>query len=165
MPNADTFTVQPIGEFVKDYLSRSKTSIDPFARNRNWATYNNDLNPDTTAESHLEAAEFLRGLRDRQVKADLIIFDPPYSIRQCAEMYKSVGRPVTMRDTQIFGRWTEHKNLCAELLTDDGVVLHFGWHSNGMGKKRGFLIETLLLVSHGGAHNDTICIAERRVSE
>lgn len=32
-----------------------------------------------------------------------------------------------------------------------------------MGKERGFEILEILLVCHGGAHNDTICLAERRI--
>ena len=34
MPNSDTFSVKPIGDFVRRYLSESKISIDPFARNK-----------------------------------------------------------------------------------------------------------------------------------
>lgn len=49
-------------------------------------------------------------------------------------------------------------------LTANGIVLSFGWSSAGMGKKHGFEIIELLLVCHGGAHNDTICLAERRLS-
>jgi hypothetical protein len=32
-----------------------------------------------------------------------------------------------------------------------------------MGRARGFEILELMLVAHGGAHNDTICVAEQRV--
>jgi hypothetical protein len=39
------------------------------------------------------------------------------------------------------------------------VVLSFGWNSAGMGDF--FEPVELLLVAHGGAHNDTICVAER----
>lgn len=39
------------------------------------------------------------------------------------------------------------------------VVLSFGWNSAGMGKD--FETLELLLVAHGGAHNDTICLAQR----
>ena len=42
------------------------------------------------------------------------------------------------------------------------IVLSFGWNSAGMGKWSGFEQIELLLVCHGGAHNDTICLAERR---
>lgn len=49
MPNHDTFSVKPIGEFVRRYLDASKVSVDPFARNKQWATYTNDLDPNTSA--------------------------------------------------------------------------------------------------------------------
>jgi len=38
----------------------------------------------------------------------------------------------------------------------------FGWNSCGMGDRHGFEQIEILLVAHGGAHNDTICLAERR---
>ena len=50
------------------------------------------------------------------------------------------------------------------LIVAGGVVLSFGWHSNGMGRNRGYETEEILLVRHGGAHNDTICLAERKVA-
>jgi hypothetical protein len=165
MPNADTFDVEPIGLFVRRYLEKSNVSVDPFARNRRWATHTNDLSPDTQAEHHLEALEFLELLTVQGVRPDLAIFDPPYSSRQCTEVYQSVGRKVTMCDTQIFGRWTEHKHALSQMLTDNAVVLSFGWNSQGMGLKHGFDIEEIMLVCHGGAHNDTICMAERRVQK
>jgi hypothetical protein len=49
------------------------------------------------------------------------------------------------------------------VLLDNGIVLSFGWNTVGMGKKRGFEILEIMLVCHGGAHNDTICMAERRI--
>jgi hypothetical protein len=163
MPNADTFDVEPIHNFVWKYLNQSKVSIDPFARNRRWATYTNDLNPETDAEFHMEAHDFLVAMRDRGIRPDLCIFDPPYSLEQCARSYSNVGRAVTERDTQIFGRWTDHKHVIAQMMADDAVVLSFGWNSNGIGKKHGFEISEILLVAHGAAHNDTICVAERRI--
>lgn len=163
MPSADTFDVGAIGLFVKKYMANSLVSIDPFARNKRWATYTNDLNPETEAEYHLEALEFLDMMLKKGIRCDLGFFDPPYSLEQCARSYKNVGRTVTERDTQIFGRWTEHKNALSRILTDDATVLSFGWNSQGMGKGRGFRLEEILLVCHGAAHNDTICIAERRM--
>ena len=163
MPAADTFDVEPIHNFVWKYLHESKVSIDPFARNKRWATYTNDLSPETEAEFHIEALEFIETLAARGVKADLAIWDPPYSLEQCSRSYQSVGRKVTERDTQIFGRWTEHRHALNSVLSDDAVVLTFGWNSQGMGKKHGFILEEVLLVCHGAAHNDTICIAERRL--
>ena len=100
MPNGDTFSVKPIGDFVRRYLAASTISIDPFSRNKRWATYTNDLNPATEAEHHMDAEKFLLMLGSQGVKADLIIFDPPYSPRQISECYKSVGMEVGMKETQ-----------------------------------------------------------------
>jgi hypothetical protein len=163
MPNSETFDIETIGLFVRRHLEQSKLSVDPFARNKRWATLTNDLSPDTEAEFHMEALEFLEMLHNKNVHPDLAIFDPPYSLRQCAEVYQSVGRKVTMQDTQIFGHWTDHKDMLSRILTPDAAVLSFGWNSQGMGLKHGFQIEEVMLVCHGGAHHDTICMAERRI--
>lgn len=161
MPNSATFTCLPIGDFVRKYMDG--VSIDPFARNCGWATHTNDLNPETDAQHHMTAKDFLRMLIGNYVKADVIIFDPPYSLEQAKRNYESVGRRFMMEDSQQVGRWTEEKHLSKLLLKEGGVFLHFGWHTNGIGKKHGFEIEELLVVAHGGAHNDTLCLAERKV--
>lgn len=163
MPNADTFSVKPIGEFVQRYLAESKVSVDPFARNKRWATHTNDLNPHTEAEHHLDAEEFLWRLRIAGVHADLVIFDPPYSPRQISECYKSIGKEVGMKETQNAALYARVRNAMLPLLVDGARVLSFGWNSSGMGEKRGFALEEVMLVAHGAAHNDTICLAERRV--
>lgn len=80
MPSASTFTIKPIRELVKRYLNKAEVSIDPFARNCGWATYTNDLSPDTTAGYHLPASEFLELMVERGVQADVVLFDPPYSL-------------------------------------------------------------------------------------
>lgn len=163
MPSADTFDIPPIGEFVKSYLRNSKVSVDPFARNKRWATHTNDLNTDTAAEHHMYADKFLRMLVDDNVKADLVIFDPPYSLRQAKEVYEKYGE-WNMKDTQSVGRWTQERDLIYDLLEPGGFVLSFGWNSQGMGLNHDCSIEEILLVCHGGAHNDTICMAERKVA-
>lgn len=162
MPNSSTFNVPPIGDFVRRYLSKSQISIDPYARDSKWATYTNDLNPNTSADSHMEAEAFLDMLIERGVKADLIIIDPPYSPRQVKECYDKIGMPMKQMDAllgYIRGRLRERIN---QLLTDSGTVLWFGWNTTGMGKKYGFAIREILLVCHGSDHNDTICFAEQR---
>lgn len=159
MPNSDTFSVPPIGAFVKKYLNNSKISVDPFARNKEWATYTNDLNVETSAQYHLDALEFLKILSNQNIKADLVIFDPPYSPRQLAECYKQIGRITTMQDTQAKS-WSDWKNAICDIISKESIVLSFGWNTVGMGKKRGFEIIEILIVSHGGQHNDTLCTAE-----
>jgi hypothetical protein len=162
MPNKNTFRVKPIGAFVEKYLKNSKVSLDPFARNSNLATFTNDLNPETSAQYHLYALEFLAKCRKDEIKPDLVIFDPPYSLVQTKRSYEDVGKEFTKYDSQYAARWTHEKEILAEIMPKNSIFLHFGWHSNGMGKKHGFEVVEILLVAHGGAHNDTICTAEIR---
>src|SRR5689334_16593750 len=98
MPSSDTFDCKPIGELVKRYLADSRVSVDPFARNKRWATHTNDLNPNTAAEHHMDAEAFLRTIAPGTV--DLAIVDPPYSPRQISEAYAEAGLKAGMKDTQ-----------------------------------------------------------------
>ena len=165
MPNGDTFSVKPIGDFVRSYLDAAKISIDPFARDKRWATHTNDLNPATQAEHHMDAEKFLLLLAGKDVHADLVIFDPPYSSRQISECYKSIGMEVGMKETQNAVLYQRVRNAILPVCSEDAIVLSFGWNTVGMGKKHGFEIIEILLCCHGGAHNDTICMAERRLPQ
>jgi hypothetical protein len=165
MPNADTFSVPPIGAFVKGYLYASKVSCDPFARNKRWATHTNDINPKTAAEHHMDAEDFLGMLWAKRVRCDLAIIDPPYSPRQISECYHEAGIKCGMKETQNAALYSRVKNALVEVLTDNAIVLSFGWNSAGMGLRRGFRQIEIMIVCHGGAHNDTICTAEKRLPE
>ncbi len=159
MPNADTFKVKPIREFVDRWMCDGVT-VDPFARNLVYpgTAYTNDLNPSTSAQYHMDAVAFLAMLVGQGVEADTIIFDPPYSPRQITECYQAAGLKATMQDTQS----ARFKKACREVIRTlckpGTVVLSFGWNSVGMGKL--FTTNEIMLVSHGGDHNDTICMAE-----
>ena len=163
MPTADTFDCKPMGEFVRRYLQG--ISVDPFARNKRWATHTNDLNPGTAAEHHMDAVDFLAMLVDQGVKADCILIDPPYSPRQVKECYDGIGLKMKQEDAL---RGFYHKRLKSQigrLLQKNGIVLTFGWNSSGMGGYLGFELIEILLVCHGSDHNDTICVAERKAVE
>lgn len=162
MPNAETFSIKPIATFVGKYLKASKISIDPFARNKQLSTWNNDINPATSAPFHMDAEDFCYKIRERKIKIDLALFDPPYSPRQISECYKSFGREVTGKDTQNAALYKRVRDALCPLIVTNGICLSFGWSSNGMGITRGYELIEILMVAHGGAHNDTICIAERK---
>ena len=162
MPSADTFSVGPIGDFVQRYLRASSVSIDPFARNKRWATFTNDLAPGTAAQFHMDAEDFCKKMASDGVKADLGLFDPPYSPRQISEVYKSIGREVGMAGTQNGALYRRVRDSLDTTIKPGGIVLSFGWNSAGMGVKRGYELLEILLCAHGGGHNDTICIAERK---
>ena len=165
MPTKDTFDCKPIGELVRRYLGQSEVSVDPFARNKRWATYTNDLDPRTLADWHMDARDFLEMLCEQRIAADLIIFDPPYSPRQIKECYDGIGLKMRSEDAWRTNGWTPEKDLANTLLVVGGVFLYFGWDSVAMGKGRGFEIEEMLLVCHGPGHNDTICTVERKIGE
>jgi len=161
MPNCDTFDVPSISGFVKKYLMRSALSVDCFSRNKRWATYTNDLNPNTSAEYHMDANDFLTMLADKGIVSDLVICDPPYSPRQVKECYESIGWPMKHTDALLGMTRKRLKQQINRLVPVNGVVLHFGWNTVGMSK--GWDIEEILLVCHGSDHNDTICMAERKL--
>lgn len=156
MPNADTFSVPPIGELVRKYLRG--VSVDPFSRNKRWATHTNDLNPNTDAEHHMDAVAFLEMLYAQDIKADCIMLDPPYSPRQISECYQASGLKAGMKDTQNAVLYMRVRQAARRLCKLGTHVLSFGWNSAGMGD--GFEQVELMLVAHGGAHNDTICLVE-----
>jgi len=160
MPNADTFSVPCIGDLVDKYLTG--VSIDPFARNKRLATYTNDLNPTTLAEFHMDAVDFLNKLADDGIRADVLLLDPPYSPRQVTECYADAGLKASAMDTS--ANFYARMRLAARGVCKRGtIVLSFGWNSCGMGE--GFEPIELLLVAHGGAHNDTICFVEKMTQE
>jgi hypothetical protein len=162
MSTSDTFDCEPIRKLIGKYLALSTVSVDPFARNKRWATYTNDLNPMTEAEFHLDAVAFLNLIFERDIKVDLLLFDPPYSPRQISECYAAIGLEAGKVDTQNAQLYSACRDAAMKILTEGATVISCGWNSAGMGTGRGFEIQEILLVCHGGAHNDTIVTVERR---
>lgn len=162
MPNKNTFTIPPIARLLARYVHNQMTWVDPFARDSKHVFYSNDLNPDTSANFHMESLEFLRLIKTIPIRFDGVLFDPPYSTRQISECYKSVGRAVHKEDTQS-SFYGDRKTAVADLLGPGALVICFGWNSNGIGLKRGFEMIEILIVAHGGAHYDTIVTVERRI--
>ena len=162
MPNRDTFSIPPIRAFVEKYLSKSKVSVDPYARNTKLATYTNDLNPQTSAQYHMDSEDFLKKLQLDGVKADLVIIDPPYSPRQVKECYDGIGIKMKQKEALLGAVRGRLRAAINPILSPDGIVLWFGWNTTGMGKKYGFEMLEIMLVCHGSDHNDTLCFAERR---
>ena len=163
MPSPDTFTVRPIRDFVMRYVTED--SCDPFARNSGIALDTNDLNTETTARYHMEAVEFLKMMAEDGRRYSTVLFDPPYSPRQISEAYQSVGLKAGTKETQNSALYRRCRDYIARMVPVGGHVLSFGWNTTGMGVDRGFDPVEILIVCHGGAHNDTLCLAERRVAE
>jgi len=161
MPNKNTFQIKPIKKLLQEEMDPGFW-IDPFSGGSNLATITNDLNPEIQANYHLTAQVFLESFRDRSV--DGVLYDPPYSVRQVSECYRKFGLAITQKTTRA-GWWTKHKIEIARIVKPGGKVISFGWNSGGIGKKLGFEIIRILLVPHGGIHNDTICVVERKMPD
>ena len=162
MPSRWTFTILPIKELIAKYIGDGKSWADPFAGEHSPAEITNDINPKRKANFHLDAHEFTKQLNGTKLNG--VLFDPPYSLRQCKEVYEDLGRKFSMRDGQICGRWKELKDELSGKIKDGGFVISFGWNSEGFGKKRGYKLIELLLVAHGSGHNDTIVTVEQKQS-
>lgn len=160
MPSADTFSVAPIKALLAKYLAGKTSIVDPFARNARVAQWTNDLNPATAADAHLDAVAFCNELAVQGIIADAVLFDPPYSPRQITELYQSIGRDVTTADTQNGRLYKAVRTGLDKLLIPGGLAISCGWNSCGFGPH--YETVEILLVAHGGAHNDTIITVERK---
>ena len=162
MPNSETFLLPPVARLLDRWLIGCSSIIDPFARNSQRGTITNDLNPDTTAQYHCLAEDFVEMI---SVQADAVLFDPPYSPRQISEVYQHVGRTCSTKDTQNARLYRRVKDGLDKRLKPNGIAVCCGWNSMGFGLKRGYELLEVLLVAHGGAHNDTIVTVERKIMQ
>ncbi len=140
MPNKKTFSIKPIAELIEKYKTNG-LCLDPFPY-----PYKEDC---------------LVYLGRFHKDADVVLFDPPYSPRQLKECYDNQG--MVLHDTKS-SVWSNWKNVIASKIKVGGLCLSFGWSSQGLGKNRGFEIIEIMLIAHGGNHNDTICVVERKIS-
>lgn len=159
MPNSNTFSIGCIRRVISQYHRDDLFSIDPFANTCRIAKVTNDLNPEMKADYSMDALDFMKMFEDSSV--DFVFYDPPYSLRQVSECYKNVGIPVTMETTQASWR-SKHIDEIERILKPGGYVMCFGWNTNGVGVKRGFELREIMLVAHGGSHNDTIVTVEQK---
>jgi hypothetical protein len=140
MPNKNTFQILPIKALIGNRAYG--VIIDPFPH-----------------PYKIDAISYLSTIKSNSV--DTVLFDPPYSPRQLKECYDSLG--MVLHDTRS-SVWKSWKDEIARVIKPGGLCISFGWSSNGLGINRGFKIIEILLVAHGGNHNDTICTVEREVS-
>ena len=111
----------------------------------------NDIRETMPADFHMDALELVREW-DAEL-FDTILLDPPYSFRKSMEMYE--GKKMSP--------FNQLKDALLPILRPRGIVVTFGYHSVVMGKIRGFEVEHICLMSHGGAIHDTIATVERRL--
>jgi hypothetical protein len=142
MPSGMTFDIKPIKEFLLEHLGENwqEITVDPFPY-----PFKSD------------ALVYLKSLPSNS--ADRLAFDPPFSPRQLKELYGSAGLSYQTNS----GYWSALKKEIGRIMKKDGIVVSCGWNSGGIGKKYGFELTHVLLVPHGGQHNDTIVTCDVKV--
>jgi hypothetical protein len=100
-------------------------SCDPFARNCDYATFTNDLNPDTNAQRHECALDFLKAFENNSI--DFLIFDPPFSPIQDTRHYGELGVNLYASDGVLL---TECLDEAARIVNPGGYVLKLGYNCN-----------------------------------
>jgi hypothetical protein len=143
---------------ISKYGGTGKGWADPFAGHSTYAEFRNDLNPQLSQPSCQEAWSFLKSLPSG---LSGVIFDPPYSLAQVSRSYEEMGYKFKGKDDPT-GGFTRVRYLISTIVKPGGYVISFGWNTVGLGKGRGFTIIEILIVSHGGNRNDTLCTLEQR---
>lgn len=150
--NKYTFKSKKIKSWVELHC-KNKRVLNLFAGKtylNNCTETRNDVDISMNATYHQDALDFIR--KWNKFKFDVVVLDPPYSYRKSMEFYN--GNKAS--------RFNQLKDIIHSILTPNGKVITFGYHSISMGQIRGFEQVELLIMSHGGAIHDTIAIMEQR---
>lgn len=147
--NRYTFKSFKIRNWVEEHVEGKVLNLFAGTVKLNCNEVRNDLNPNMRADFHMDALKFVRWWKGD--KFDTVLLDPPYSYRKSMEKY----------DGRVTSPFNRLKDALCEILSPGDIVITFGYQSVSMGRKRGFLQEHLLLMSHGGAIHDTIAVIEK----
>ncbi len=156
MPNKWTFGIPYIKNYL-EMLCADKRILLPYAgmtrlRTPSASLYI-DIDPDVKPDIVSDCKDILpKLLRNKDVNYDIVLLDPPFSAHQAIRKYGNKK----MSDLSVI------KDYCAEILSEGGVVVTFGFNSTGMGKKRGFIKDELHIFNHGGNHNDMFMLKEHK---
>ncbi len=148
-----TFENRRIREWVERHVEGVTLNLFAGKTLLNCREVRNDLREEMPADYHMDALDFVKHWQGEPFGT--VILDPPYAYRKSMEMYEgAVSSP-----------FNQIKNVLPNILTLEGIVITFGYHSNVMGEKRGFEQDHILLMSHGGAIHDTIAVIERKTKD
>ena len=139
-PNKKTFQIKPIKNLIERETRNCKVILDLF--------------PYPFERDALEVAK-----ETPDLSIDCVLFDPPYSFHQLNTTYDKKGNKLT--DTYR----SDLKREIRRIVKPGGIVISFGWNSNGIsnpGPLKPFEKTRILLVAHGGGHNDTIVTVEQK---
>ena len=145
-----TFNSKKLRKWVEDNVEGNVLNLFAGQTKLKCNEVRNDIDKEMDAEYHFDAIWFCKTWSGD--KFNTIILDPPYSFRKSMEKYNG----------KVSSQFNQLKDEVVKILEPNGIVMTFGYHSVSMGNKRGFEIEQVLIVSHGGAIHDTIGTIERK---
>ena len=148
--NRYTFSNKRIKKWVEDHCERLTLNLFAGKTKLNLSEVRVDSNLDMLANYHMDALQFLREY-NYKTRFSTVLLDPPYAYRKSMEMYEG----------HVMSPFKQLKDEIPKVLVPGGIVITFGYHSVSMGASRGFEVEEILLISHGGAIHDTIATIER----
>ena len=163
MPNKWTFKMKPVDKFISSEILNAKKILIPFAGETRFSNAHDityiDIEEDRPKPYILgDCRDVMEDLIKQKKKYNLIILDPPFTFFQAVRTYNNQK----MQDISYI------RNLTDKLLFKGGIVISCGFNSTGMNSKkynRKYEKIKLLLVNHGGSHNDTIILKERKLNQ
>lgn len=144
--------------------------VDPFARDSFTtqlpSALTNDLNSDMPTNYHAEANDWCEWLLEEHLgpgSVDLILFDPPYSLRLLKDHYDH--EDIKLERWQTWNMFGRAKAACAKLLKVNGHFISFGYTTRGLGRRKGFEKEQIHIFQSNKTPDsyDVLMTVERKV--
>ena len=149
-PRKYTFEMPKIKQYIEEISKGNVLNLFAGKIRLNINEIRVDIDNKYNPTYNMDAFKFIK---TTNMKFDTIILDPPYNIRKAREKYNN----------NYIGSFTKIKNELVKIITKNGIIITFGYDSNGMSECRGFEKKEIWLICHGGDHNDTIVTVERKI--
>jgi len=150
-----TFQVPKIQKWVEQVSTGKVLNLFAGITRLNLDETRIDLDQETNPDYCMDALEYVRLAAEQNLFYDTVILDPPYTYRKSMEMYKG----------HIASPFKQLKDELCGIIKLGSKIITFGYHSNSMGRIRGFELTHVLLICHGGAQHDTIAIVEEYITD
>ena len=149
--NKYTFKAPKIKKWVETRVSGYVLNLFAGETRLDINEFRNDIRENMVADTHMDALDFCENYDGKPFNT--VLLDPPYAFRKSMEMYEGA----------MCSPFNRLKDAIIPILSENGKVITFGYHSISMGAKRGFEVEELCIMSHGGAIHDTIATVEKQI--
>jgi len=132
------------GKCLNLFAGRTKLNINELR---------NDIDETIVADYHMDALDFVKYAKEKNMKFDTIILDPPYALRKAMEMYNG----------NYSSKFKQIADEIIDLCKSHTKIISFGYHSTFLGKIRGYGLFKLCVFAHGGSQHCTIGIIEELI--